>query len=224
MKQFIICILIIFSSLYNLKATNVKLEGNWGYSIDYSSGIVHLTGYKISNKETGGTSGTLKIRIRLTSYEYNGGSIGGTVMAECTLGQLDGGYDFNNIDKYLQFNAPPTGNYYVTLTLLEYNDGYSIIDYLKFDNQLAYENTSNENNKMSEAIQNYNNALQNYYNSLNNNYQNTKTLCYECHGTGRCIVCHGTGIYSIYGQTSECSACKYHKGYCSRCNGTRFEK
>jgi hypothetical protein len=216
-----------FVAFYNSNATNVKLEGSWSYSIDYSEGSVHLTGYRVSNNETSGISGTLKLRIRLTSTEYNGGTIGGTIMAEYTLGQLKGGYYYNNIDQNLKFNAPSTGNYYVTLTLLEYtDDGYIIMDYIKFDNKLAYESSNIEDNleRMNEAIQNYNNILQNYNNNLNHNNSKKQTLCYECHGTGRCIVCHGSGIYSIYGQTNECSACKYHKGYCSRCNGTGYEK
>ena len=47
-------------------------------------------------------------------------------------------------------------------------------------------------------------------------------VCYECHGTGRCIVCGGSGTYSLYGQTSRCSACS-GTGICSRCKGTKHE-
>lgn len=49
-----------------------------------------------------------------------------------------------------------------------------------------------------------------------------KQVCFTCLGSGRCNVCGGTGIYSRYGNSHPCSACK--NGICYRCNGTRFEK
>jgi hypothetical protein len=52
--------------------------------------------------------------------------------------------------------------------------------------------------------------------------QNQQSLCYACHGTGRCAVCGGSGVYSNYGYSSPCSACN-GTGVCWHCHGSGIQ-
>jgi|ERR1035437_4120526 hypothetical protein len=215
----IFIILVIISASFVTKATELELKGNWRYSIDYSKSTVHITGDKIINNSES-KSGTIKIRLFLTRTKYTGVSITGYVLAEYQFDPLPGQNYYYDIDKNLNFsNTPPAGTYYVTLTLLEYtNDGYVIMNYLNYDNQITFENSSGNANNYYIPYNPY--AIPN--NSLGGYTNQKRTLCYECHGLGSCIVCHGTGTYSAYGYSHTCSACG-GTGICSRCKGTKYE-
>ncbi len=46
-----------------------------------------------------------------------------------------------------------------------------------------------------------------------------RTLCFACHGSGRCSLCNGTGTYHAYGFSSDCSC---DDGVCSTCDGEHY--
>lgn len=175
----------------------IKLSGNWSYSMDFSEQTTHITGAKIINNESS-TSGTVKISLYLTDTKYAGGSINGYALANYKFDQLEGGYYYHDVDKQLNFDAsPPSGNYYVTLLLLEYtNDGFIIRDYLSFDDLLAFDSRKTERvlNAIAEGLNSLSNSLNNSnnnsYSNLNNTNNNTSSghmefvTCTYCKGTG----------------------------------------
>lgn len=203
----------------------IKLSGNWTYQIDYNTQTTHITGAKIDNNATEGKSGTIKISLYLTDTKYNGGSITGFAIANCSFEPLSAGYVYNDIDKTLNFDVyPPSKNYYITLLLLEYTDnGYVIKDYLNFDGTLAFNNRNTERvlgalskglNSLKNSLKNYNNLnTNNHYTNPNNGYTNKtnghiqKVTCSYCKGTG---ISSGWSTVAAYGSTQE--------KWCPNCN------
>ena len=126
----IILVFIGFIICHNISSQ--ELSGVWGYNIDGNS--INLYGGEVVNNNYGGTSGTLKIALYASYSQYYGGSITGYSLFEMNLGELSGGYSFNNISDYGSISRPPSGVYFMTILLLEYSySGYEIIDYLSMD-------------------------------------------------------------------------------------------
>jgi len=200
MKKTIITavVAILMTISLNAQETNlgIKLSGNWSYSMDFSAQTAHITGDKIVNNASS-TSGTVKISLYLTDTKYAGGSINGYALANNKFDQLEGGYYYHDVDKQLNFDAsPPSGNYYVTLLLLEYtNDGFVIRDYISFENLLAFDSRKTERvlNAIAEGLNNLSNSLNNSnsnsYSNPNNTNSNRSTghmeyvTCTYCKGT-----------------------------------------
>ena len=129
MKNIFLFILIIISQ--NL--ISQRLSGSWGYNIQGSQ--INLYGDKVINDNYGGSSGTLKVALYASYYQYNGGTITGYNLFETTLGELSGGYSYNDISDYGYISKPPGGVYFMTILLLEYSySGYEIVDHISMDN------------------------------------------------------------------------------------------
>ena len=113
-------------------AQDLSLEGTVSYTI--SGTKVVLKADKVVNHSDGGTSGTLRLRLWATSSPYSGGSISGYVMGTSVLGVLEGGYQFPGVSMSVAFTGPPSGTYYITVTLEEYqaSGAYTIVDYMNF--------------------------------------------------------------------------------------------
>lgn len=157
-------------------STNVTIDGQWSWVMNSAAKNTHVTGYRITNHETGGTSGTLKLKLFFTTSPYTGGSITGWVMFDYTLGVLPANNYFHDIDLWSNWTNPPApGVYYSSLLLLEYDNGtFYIIDHLSFPDQINF-NTSgvedlNNNNRISiSQIINSNSILIKIPQSLNPN-------------------------------------------------------
>ena len=111
----------------------MELQGHWNWST--TSGQVRVTGSKITNLQKGGRSGSLKLKLYATTRPYCGhGPITGYSLFESTnLGELNGGYQFSAVNQCGRFGPPPSGCYYTTLVLIEYNRGeYLIVDWINF--------------------------------------------------------------------------------------------
>ena len=135
MKNLLITLGLLFltSCLYG----QLKLIGNWGYS--YRGNEVCIYGDKLANNNTGGHSGTLKLALYATRRPYKGGSIYGYCLAETKMSStLSGGEYFYNIRKETSFSYPSKGTYCLTLLLLEYNNGYKIVDWRSFDKPVCF--------------------------------------------------------------------------------------
>ena len=180
----------------------IKLSGNWSYNIDYSQQTVSIKGDKIINKSTGGKSGTIKISLYLTSSQYTGGSITGYALTSYKFDQLSVGYQYNDINKLLNYDVnPPSDSYYVTLLLLEYTDnGFVIKDYLNFDGTIAFDSRKTERvlNAIAAGLNAASNSLNNYNNSNNNNQYTNPNNTNNNRSNGHmetvvCDICHGTG-------------------------------
>ena len=102
-----------------LKFTNLESNFCWRFTI--------------SNHNYGGSSGTLKVALYATNYPYNGGTINGYKLYETQLDPLDAGYSYNDISNTGYCSHPPSGSYYLTILLLEYDYNYKIVDYISMD-------------------------------------------------------------------------------------------
>lgn len=226
----------------------LKISGNWSYSIDYSQQTVYIKGDKIENLLTSEKSDMINISLCLTKSKYSGGTIDGYILASFNLDQLPGGYYYKDIEKLLNYNVtPPSKNYYVTLLLSEKSeDGFVIIDYLNFDELIAFDSRKTERiiNAIAIGLSTLNNSLNIYNNSINNTYTNPANInnnngnnghmenisCTYCHGTGQNPAKeHGAqyGLGTSY-TNSKCEICgsyevHYHKS-CPSCGGKGYTK
>lgn len=98
-----------------------------------SGDFITLRATSVENNRSGGRSGTLKLKLWATDNRYTGGTISGYIMGTARLGELDGGFAFNNLAEEVAFTEPPDGTYYVTMTLTEYDNGDKVVDYLTFN-------------------------------------------------------------------------------------------
>ncbi len=114
---------------------DLSLSGSWSYSYNFPTNSVSITGGKIENNRSGGKSGSLKIKLYFMEYKYSGENLTGYVIGDIEFDTLKGGTYYYNVNKNTTIESdPPTGSYYVSLALLEYDDGeYKIVDYLNFD-------------------------------------------------------------------------------------------
>ncbi len=97
-------------------------------------GRVNLFAEQVLNERTSGKTGKLRVRLWATSTPYQGGDLlQGYPMATKGIGRLSAGESIPNLSKTVSFRSPPTGEYYVTMTLEEYYQGWNIVDYVTFD-------------------------------------------------------------------------------------------
>jgi hypothetical protein len=99
------------------------------------SGKVQFFAEQILNERNGGRSGILRLRLFATSVRYEGGgTLQGFPMATKRVGRVDGGFFFQNFSAKASFRSPPSGEYYVTMTLEELvGYAWNIVDYVTFD-------------------------------------------------------------------------------------------
>lgn len=98
----------------------LELKGSMGYTIDKAESEIEIRAEKIVSNRNGGKSGTLQLELWATDTLYSGGNIRGYVFASYKLDQLEGGYSYNNIRRTVKYEKPPSGSYYVAMTLNEY--------------------------------------------------------------------------------------------------------
>ena len=133
MKYSLGLFLILFCSI---ELSAQSLSGSWGYKIDDKQ--ITLYGDKISNHNNGGRSGTLKVAIWATNYPYNGGTINGYKLYEYKLDPLDAGRYYYDVSNTGWCTHPPSGGYYLTILLLEYNHDYEIVDYISMNDYTRF--------------------------------------------------------------------------------------
>jgi len=119
---------------------NLQLVGTVSYLHEVSGSTVNMRADYVRNNNTGGTSGTLKLQLWATSSPFAGGTITGYKFGEYTLGTLNGGFQFTNINVNPPFTSPPAGTYYVSMLLAEYQGapGYQTVDYRTFSNTATF--------------------------------------------------------------------------------------
>jgi hypothetical protein len=102
-----------------------------------------LTGYftadRVANHRTT-TSGTLRLELWATTNSPADGSVSGYRLITDTLGTLQGGFAFTNINSgTTAYTQPPTGCYYLSLLLTEFDGtGYPYFDYVVFPNLVTF--------------------------------------------------------------------------------------
>jgi hypothetical protein len=129
---------------YNV-AGAVSLNGYLSYFISNSARTVNMTAEKIRNDSTTWISGTLRLRLFLTTAPISGAFTYWTV-GEYALGQLSPEYAYNNVDVTVPLTTPPDGIYYVHLGIFEFESscgsatGYCIDDYSTFTTRVQVVN------------------------------------------------------------------------------------
>jgi hypothetical protein len=123
-------------------AGGINIEGNVLYHLDSSTG--YFTADRVSNHRSSGTSGTLRLELWATTGSPASGSVSGYRLAIDTLGQLQAGYYFTNINSgTFSYTQPATGCYYISLLLTEFDgSGYPYIDYVVFPNLVSFQGGS----------------------------------------------------------------------------------
>lgn len=109
----------------------LEFMGTTGYS--FKKGKLTIRAKKIINHRNGGKSGSLKLSIWAIKEPYSKGSIKGHVLGECQLKELEGGYSYNDIEREVNYSAPPKGEYYTCILLSEFEDSWCIVDGRSFD-------------------------------------------------------------------------------------------
>ena len=129
---------VAFGRFPSAPDTDVRLVGTVSFDHQGNNSYVHMHVDQVRNYAVGGMSGTLKLQLWATTTRYSGGTITGYVFGEYTLGTLQGGQYFLNVDVNVPFTSPPAGTYWITMTLDEYQPPFVIVSYLTFDNQQTF--------------------------------------------------------------------------------------
>lgn len=114
---------------------NLGANGDVGFVGDISwlagNGRVTIYAEQLLNQRPT-RSGMLRIRLWATTTPYNGEAVlQGYPMATRSVGRIYGGSPVNLFSRSAFFRPPPTGEYYVTMTLEEYvPGGWNIVDYV----------------------------------------------------------------------------------------------
>lgn len=112
----------------------LSLEGTVGYQIAGSQ--ARLTADGVSNANPSRTSGTLRLALWMSASGYNQT---GYRTAIYQIGYLLPNHFFSNLDSgWVAFSSPPSGCYYVSMLLEEYNGAqWVVVDYRNFVNRVA---------------------------------------------------------------------------------------
>ncbi len=119
-----------------LRAANVRFGGAVGYTFIGNSAI--LTADRVQNDDASGISGTLHMELWAFTTPYTGVAQAGYKLATYSLGTLNAGFEFSNINSgNIPFTPPPNGTWTFTLVLSEFtggstNGGYDPRDYRNF--------------------------------------------------------------------------------------------
>jgi hypothetical protein len=110
-------------------STGLSLVGAFTFSTG-SSGT-RMTIDHITNTRSSGVSGSLRLQLwATTTVPVFGNTISHFTLGTFDLSPLTAGFEYNNVDTgFVTFTPPPTGCYYITLALLEFEStGYFYVD------------------------------------------------------------------------------------------------
>ena len=116
----------------------LQFSGPFSWQTYPSRGSLEIKSGKISHSRNGKT-GTLRLSIWATRQPYKGGGINGWILGYARKEALREGMIYPSSNHVVDYQAPPPGNYYVTIALQEY-DGrdYKIMDYHTFDGTFTF--------------------------------------------------------------------------------------
>lgn len=116
-----------------------KMRGPWRWQASLEDGTMDLWVKQISHTRTGNT-GTLRLSVWATEEPYEGGRFHGYEIGRVEKRALRSGYVYTDLHETVEYNAPPTGEYYTTLFLTEF-DGteYVIRGYMPADDTFYFE-------------------------------------------------------------------------------------
>jgi hypothetical protein len=108
-----------------LDEARLSLIGTWTASLENeSAGKINIKGGEIANKAGFANSDSLQFLVFISSNPYDN-LFDGYYLAEKYFGSLESGYSYTPIDLELPFlMTPESGQYYVTLVILEKQSGF----------------------------------------------------------------------------------------------------
>ena len=108
------------------------LRGNCSYRINQDRVVIEIA--EISNdRALDNLSGTLAVELWALKQPYQGGQFNGTPLAATQIGELRGQHSLLNCRYDLLFQAPPAGQWTLTLMLREWNGmAFETTDYINF--------------------------------------------------------------------------------------------
>jgi hypothetical protein len=133
---FVVASAFLFGHYDAANAADVRFVGTVGYA--YVGSVATLTADRIQNNDAGGISGTLHLELWAFAAPYTGAAQIGYKLATYSLGQLNGGFGFPNVNSGpIPFAEPPNGTWIFTLFVTEFtggstNGGYDPRDYHNF--------------------------------------------------------------------------------------------
>ena len=129
---------VLLMLLAPLAEAALVIQGATNISVHTNDTLVNLSVEQVCNTNSGGTSGTLYLKVW---YTLDSNPVGdGYEGASMTLGQLTAGFCFNNISYTNQTHtAPPDGTYYVHVLLVEYPNTSSFVDSVTFSDLFTFD-------------------------------------------------------------------------------------
>lgn len=101
-----------------VQAASIQISGTLTWKIKQPDCTFKLDGTIANYSQSGTTSGTLKMVLWATPAQFPSK---GYAIAEHTMGQLAGGYQFKSFTEKVSVDMPKiTGNYYFAISILEY--------------------------------------------------------------------------------------------------------
>ena len=119
-------------------STTLYFDGDVAYTFSGSTAV--LTADYVRNTSTTYTTGTLRMSLWMSQGNYRQS---GYYTAQYTLGSLSPNHYFYDISSgTIAFSLPPTGCYYVSMLLEEYqgNSTWYYVDYIDFSNKVSVNN------------------------------------------------------------------------------------
>src|SRR5689334_11072551 len=138
----LISVIVLIAAVPGISsATNISLVGSWQFS--QSGSTVVLSADRIQNNSAGGQSGSLRMELWAFSHPFNGTASGYEVTG-FDLGQLSGGAALTNVSSgSIAFVVPPSGLYYFSMLLREYNGtAYQTDSYYNYKPPIVCASTS----------------------------------------------------------------------------------
>lgn len=133
MKTFIITAVLFIVAHFGAKA-QLEMYGSIGYTIHEYDNTVTLRVETIENNSDGGRSGSLQLVLLFSKSNNFSSDIKGYTAAKYDFSStLRGGYLFSDVEHTVDFTPPPSGSYYPSILLLEWNgSSYEYVDYFTF--------------------------------------------------------------------------------------------
>jgi hypothetical protein len=96
-----------------------------GVFITFGASGGRITADHVVNTRSSGTSGSLRLAVwATTTVPIFGNTIPNYTLSTYDLNPLTHGFEYNNVDSgFVPYTPPPTGCYYLTLALLEFQSG-----------------------------------------------------------------------------------------------------
>lgn len=110
------------------QATDIRMFGPFSATPNSSATTVRMTVGEVANFDPFFYSGTLRLEYWFFPFPFTGAYQNGWRSAVATLGQLNPGYSFFNVDQTAIFALPPNGYWCPSLQVTEFNGASYLAD------------------------------------------------------------------------------------------------